>query len=270
MIFPRSRALNRTLGTIRASFLLAMRQFLADPQWIIPMLVAPFFFTLVSVVLYNVNSGEQLLYVEVGGSAMGMWATVVYGPGQSLGFDRWNGTLTPTLLAPTNLVWVVSGRVFWYALVGLLSSLSVFAAGLLWLGASLTFVSVPLLALGAVVGFVSLSAFGILLSSAYLLTRNAVYIQNGLELPLYILTGTMFPVTLLSQFPRLVGFALGPTWAIDAVRLAALPTYRTIGFGYLTDLAISMGETTAYFVLALFVFQRIERRTRSEGTLEKV
>src|SRR5208283_5191373 len=120
---------------VRASMVLAEKNFVADPQWIIPSIIAPFIFTMVALFFYAGASGaggDALLSAVLGGGLMGVWGTTVYGSANSIGFDRWNGTMESTLAAPAPLLWIVLGRVLWNTFIGVINGFIVLGIGLLW------------------------------------------------------------------------------------------------------------------------------------------
>ncbi len=270
MTLTETASLRSNTLALWGSMVLAMRNFFADPQWIIPSIVAPFLFTVVTLYLYGPSAPAQLLYVVLGGAFMGMWGTTVYNSANSLAFDRWNGTLETTLGAPTPMIWVAMGRVLWNTFVGLLNAFLILIVGLLWLGRSSSIHDPVMFVLASAVTFVSLSSLGLFLTTAYVMTRKALFLSNALEFPLYIATGTMFPIALLPFASQGVALALGPTWGFDAIRVAALHGYQGIGTSVWVDLLITVAETVATFGLAWMLFQRVERRARSEGDLGRI
>jgi ABC-2 type transport system permease protein len=254
---------------VRASMYMSMKLLLADPQWLIPVIIAPFIFTLVALFLYRNVSGPILLYAVLGAGLMGMWGTTVYGSGSSVTTDRWNGTMEATLAAPIPLVWIVVGRVIWNTLIGLVNGAAILVIGVLWFRTGFSVADPPLFALATVLTFLSLSSFGLMLSTVYVLSRKGGFISNSIEIPVYIATGTMFPVILLPLVVQPISFAIGPTWGIDAIRVAALPGYTGIGTGYWFDLVVMLAATACYFALAFYLYVRVERLAKRNGTLEE-
>lgn len=254
---------------VKAAMYLQMKNFLADPQWIIPSIIAPFIFTLVALLLFASVTGPILLYAVLGGGLMGMWGTTVYGSGSSITFDRWNGTMEATLAAPVPLIWIIIGRVTWNTMIGVLNGVAILIIGVLWFRTGIAVADPVLFFIASVATFISLSSFGLLLSTIYVLSRKSGFIMNSLEIPVYIATGTMFPVVLLPFFVIPISFILGPTWGIDAIRKAAISGYVGIGTSYWEDLLIMAAATAAYFAISFYLFVRVERLAKENGTLEE-
>jgi ABC-2 type transport system permease protein len=261
----------KILQVLKASVFLTSKLFFADPQWIIPNIIAPFIFTLVAFFLFQgqTSSSSFLLYLVLGSGLMGMWGTTIYASANSIGFDRWNGTMESTLAAPIPLSWIALGRVLFNTLQGVLNAVFILVIGLLWFRVGFTLVNPPAFFFASVVTFLSLSSFGLLMTTILLLSRKGGFITNSMEIPVYIATGTMFPVILLPVVYLPFAFMLAPTWGIEAIRIAALPGYVGIPTTYWVDMAIMVVETFAYVGLAFFLFKRVEAYAKKMGTLEE-
>ena len=98
---------------VTASFRQQLIQFLADPQWIIPSIIAPFVFTAVMLFMYPEKSDTIVLQAVLGGGVLGMWGNTLFASSFTLSYDRMNGTLENILVTPTNLYDVILGRSLW-------------------------------------------------------------------------------------------------------------------------------------------------------------
>jgi ABC-2 type transport system permease protein len=256
---------------LKACIVLTAKLFFADPQWIVPSIIAPFIFTLVAFFLFGgeTSSGSFLLYLVLGSGLMGMWGTTIYGSSNSIGFDRWNGTIESTLAAPIPLSWIALGRVLFNTFEGVINALFILIIGLVWFQVGFGVVNPGLFFLASVSTFLSLSAFGLLMCTVILLSRKGGFITNSMEIPVYIATGTMFPVSILPIVALPFAFLLAPTWGIEAIRLSALPGYTGLATNYWTDLGLLAVETLAYLGLAFVLFKRVEAYAKRNGTLEE-
>jgi ABC-2 type transport system permease protein len=263
--------IGRRAQVLKACIVLTGKLFFADPQWIIPNIIAPFVFTLVAFFLFGgqTTTPTFLLYLVLGSGLMGMWGTTIYGSSNSIGFDRWNGTMESTLAAPIPLSWIALGRVLFNTFEGVINALFILIIGLLWFKVGFGLVNPGLFLLASVSTFLSLSAFGLLMCTVILLSRKGGFITNSMEIPVYMATGTMFPVSLLPVVALPFAFILAPTWGIEAIRLSALPGYAGLSTGYWEDLAILALETAAYLGLAFVLFKRVEAYAKRMGTLEE-
>ncbi|HEV2231552.1 MAG TPA: hypothetical protein VGS18_05155, partial [Thermoplasmata archaeon] len=83
---PRS-GVSRVRST-QASLRIAALQFLADPQWLIPSMIAPVIFGIVSFELFRGSGPYFVLYAILGAGMMSMWGQTLYGSGWATGQDR--------------------------------------------------------------------------------------------------------------------------------------------------------------------------------------
>jgi ABC-2 type transport system permease protein len=261
----------RRSQVLKACIVLTAKLFFADPQWIIPNIIAPFIFTLVAFFLFGgqTTTASFLLYLVLGSGLMGMWGTTIYGSSNSIGFDRWNGTMESTLAAPIPLSWIALGRVLFNTFEGVINALFILVIGLVWFKVGFGLVNPGLFLLASVSTFLSLSAFGLLMCTIIVLSRKGGFITNSMEIPVYIATGTMFPVSLLPVVTLPFAFILAPTWGIEAIRLSALPGYTGLPTGYWEDMSILAVETAVYLLLSFVLFKRVEAYAKRNGTLEE-
>jgi ABC-type polysaccharide/polyol phosphate export permease len=253
---------------VSASLRLSVLQFMADPQWLVPSMIAPVIFGLVSFELFRGYGGSYyLIYAILGAGMMSMWGQTLYGSGWATGQDRVSGTLEPTIQAPTPYLYVVLGRVLWNVVSGLLGGLIVY---LVVVAAADSVPAVPN-PVGFAVLFVfvmlTLAAVGVVFAAFYVYTRYAGFIQNIGEFAFYVGTGCMFPVVILPFLAWPASLFFPPTWALDALRYLAIPGYHGFSWGFGWDLAGAIGTTAVYLAIAGSVFHRVERHVLEEGNL---
>jgi ABC-2 type transport system permease protein len=249
-------------ASVRMSALL----FVADPQWLIPSMIAPVIFALVSYELFLGSGPWFVLYAILGAGMMSMWGQTLYGSGWATGQDRNLGTLEPTLSSPTPYIYVVMGRVIWNTLAGLFGGLIVFIVVEATYGHPVPLDNPWAFALLFVFVIVTLAAVGIVLAAAYVYTRYAGFVQNIGEFAFYVGTGCMFPVVLLPFWSNPVSLIFPPTWALDALRYAAIPGYQGLSWGMWWDIAGALGTTTVYLAIAGTIFRRVERHVIEDGS----
>ena len=265
----------QTLRVLYSAFRMAMLHWFADPQWVIPNVIAPFVFTFVALTLFKDAGGSFGLYAVLGGGMMGMWGNTLYASGFAIDFERWQGTLEEVVAAPSNLLHVISGRSVSNALFGLTNMVAILLIAALAFRIPLGIANPILFALSIVLTLLSVSALGLIFASSFVLTRSAQVLTNGLEFPIYVISGSMFPIALLPFWVHPAAYILGPTWGIDAIRLATSPQYASQSFWAGTDvnvaialdLAVMLVITLAYVAIAAFLFKKVETKSRREGTL---
>jgi len=254
------------LRAIASSFRNQYLHFLADPQWLIPNVILPFMITLVVLILFQGQQGNFALYAILGGGMMGMWGNTLYASGWSIQFDRWNGTLEEILATPSGLIWIIGGRSLWNALVGIFNGLFILVIAVVFFHADLTMYDPFLFFVAFFATLLSLAALGLLFSSAFVLTRQAGVLTNGLEYPIYVGTGCMFPIALLPWWTGPLSLSLGPTWGIESIRFAAITGYDGFAQGFWGCLAIMAAISLLYIAISIYLFRIVEKKARIDGT----
>ncbi len=254
-----------TLAALRLSVL----QFMADPQWLVPSMIAPVIFGIVSFELFRGAGRYYLTYAILGAGMMSMWGQTLYGSGWATGQDRNFGTLEPTIQAPTPYVYVVLGRVLWNVVSGLLGGLIVFGVVVAFAGSPPTVPNPLLFAVLFVFVLLTLAAVGVVFAAFYVYTRYAGFIQNIGEFAFYVGTGCMFPIVLLPFWSNPASLLFPPTWALDALRFEAIPGYAGLSWGFGWDLLGAVATTAIYLAIAGAVFHRVERHVLETGHLSE-
>jgi ABC-2 type transport system permease protein len=254
---------------------MAMLHWVADPQWVIPNIIAPFIFTAVALTLFQGSAGPFGLYAVLGGGMMGMWGNTLYSSGSAIEFEKWQGTLEEVIATPSQLMHVITGRSVSNALFGLVNMVAVLVIAALGFQIPLGIANPLFFSISLFLTLLSVSALGLIFASAFVLSRSAQTLTNGLEIPLYIISGSMFPVALLPFWIHPAAYVLGPTWGIDAIRLATSQEYASQTFwtgmswntAIILDLTIMLAITVGYVALATVLFKMVETRSRVHGTL---
>jgi ABC-2 type transport system permease protein len=256
------------LKALTASFRHQALMFLAEPQWIIPNIIAPFVLALVVLMIFQDPGPEALLYAVLGGGMMGMWGNTLYASGFSIQSDRWWGTVDAIFAAPSPLIWIIGGRTIWNALIGIINGLFVLVVAVLIFGMPFEIADLPLFLLAFLLTLLSLAALGMLFSAAFVLTRSAQVLTNGLEFPIYVGTGSMFPIALLPFWTNPLSLSLAPTWGIDAIRTAALTEYSQ-GFstGYWGDLTALVLLSLFYLTASIWLYRAVDSKARQTASL---
>ena len=257
------------LKAVTSSFKQQGLQFLADPQWIIPSIIAPFMFTIVALYMYGDVNESIMLTAVLGGGVLGMWGNMLFASGFSITYDRYNGTIEPIMLTPTHMIDIIAGRSIWNTFIGLLNALLVFVFASLIFGVGMN-VAEPLLFVPMLVlTLLSLATIGIMLSALFVLTRASFVVMTILEFPIYVFSGALFPVSVLPEVIQPISYILAPAWGVDAMKQTAIGSgYETMmGWGVGLDVAMMFILMAVYIAAAYILFKTIERNIRNSGTL---
>ena len=242
-------------------------QFLADPQWIIPSIIAPFMFTIVALYMYGDVDGPIVLTAVLGGGVLGMWGNMLFSSGFTILYDRYNGTVEPIMLTPTHLIDVIAGRSVWNTFIGLINAMLVFVFAELIFGVGVS-VAEPLFFFPMLIlTLFSLATIGLMLSAMFVLTRASFAVMTILEFPIYVFSGALFPVSVLGPL-KPASYLLAPSWGVDAMKQTAVEGYESmVSWGIHFDVLMMFLLMLVYVTMAFILFKVIERNIRESGTM---
>jgi ABC-2 type transport system permease protein len=254
-----------TLASLRVSFLM----FMADPQWLIPSMIAPVVFGLVSFELFAGAGPYFLVYAILGAGMMSMWGQVLYGSGFATWQDREFGTLEPIIQSPSPYLFVIWGRIIWNVIAGLIGGVIVYVVVVLAGGAPPAIANPLAFVVLFLFTMVTLSSVGIVFAAVFVYSRYGGFVQNIGEFAFYVGTGCMFPVVLLPFWTNPIALFFPPTWALDALRYSAIPGYVGFGWGLEWDLVGAAATSLFYFATAGMLFRKVERYVIEQGNLSE-
>lgn len=205
-------------------------------------------------VFQKAGLGSYLQFITPGVIAMTVLFTSVFS-GIELLWDRQFGFLKETLVAPVPRMWIMLGRTLGGATVavlqGMLLLLIALAAGFRLHDA----LSLPMALLFMVLIALTFTAFGTAIASVLSDFQGFQFVMNLLVMPLFFLSGAMFP---LANLPKALALltALDPlSYGVDGLRHALINAGH---FGLPTDLAVLSVCAALLLVLASYLFGRIQ------------
>jgi len=205
-------------------------------------------------VFKQAGMGSYVQFIAPGLIAMTVQFTSSFS-GFELILDRQFGFLKETLVAPVPRVWIILGRILGSATVaccqGLFFLVACLVAGFRWHDAS----SLPL-------AFLFMGMIGILFSAVGSAIGSALSDPQGFQLiigffvmPVFFLSGAMFPLTNLPR-PLQILTGLNPlTYGVDGLRHALLGAAH---FGLGTDLSVVSAVAAVMLCVSSWLFSRIQ------------
>jgi len=187
-----------------------------------------------------------------------------WGVNLTLSMDRELGTLEHNFLAPLRRDTFVLGSALASLVISTLAGVLLLVLGEVLFGAR--YLSAVVLAMPALLlTMVALVGLAHLIAAAVLLLRQADMIVDGVTFALAVLSGVLFPVTVLPVWVRPLALALPTTYALDVLRHQALGTapLLPVPLAY----AAASGGAVALVVVGRWTFRRAERRLEAAGTL---
>lgn len=222
----------------------------------------PLFFATVAFLVYRIHADDRtLLFAAVGASVMGVWSSVSTSGSNVVQRERRQGTLELLVAAPVPMPLVLLPVTVAMATIGLVSM----AVTLLWgrfvFGIDVHVVHPWLFLLSLPVTVVSVGAVGFLLSVTVVRFRSAWAMGSALELPVWLVSGFLVPLSVLPGWVRPLSWLLAPTWGVRAIRTSAL------GGNPWPDLAMCLLVGAAYLAVGMLAAESVLRSARLHASL---
>jgi ABC-2 type transport system permease protein len=225
-------------------------------------IVTPITYASIAFFLYRRGGGEQtLLWVSLGAAFMGLWASTLWGAGNTIQRQRSQQTLEFAIAAPTPFLVSLIGTSLGSSTVGLYSLVATLAWGRLLFDVPLELAHPFLFALSLPVAVLSLGLLGIVMAATLILYRYAWALANTLEYPIWLAAGLLAPIALLPDWVHPISYALAPTWGAKAVRESVL------GGSPLAAIGMCLGLAAVYLAVGFFLVRNFERLARQRATL---
>ena len=234
------------------------------PDSFIPLMTAPLFTIIFLMIVRNAGRADLSPYAVVAPVFISLWWFALFHGGLVVQTDRWSQTLEMHVAAPTSFAAIVYGRILTVTAVGSLSFVEVWLVARYVLGAPVVIHHPWLLAATLVATAFAMAATALVMTSLFVLIRNAFTLANSISFPFYVLGGVLVPVALLPGWIQPLSKVVFLSWSADLLRASLAPgPVPDVGF----RLAMIVGLAAAGFALAADLLRRVLRRIRVTGEL---
>ena len=245
---------------------MTLKQNLSDGFVIFTVFIQPLLVALLGLWMLQEKGPEFAIYIVVGSGMAGLWSSLVFVAGNAVSIERWFGTLETLVGVPTPLATVVFGKNLANVAQSLVSMVLCYLLASLFFGYPLT-VAMPgafIVSIAAVA--IAFICFGLVIAPIFVLNPQIAQFQNGLEFPVYVVSGFLFPVAMLPIWTVPVSYALPTYWAARALHAAAQATepLASIALSWVVLLATS----SAYVLVGAVMFRSFIRRAKEKATLD--
>ena len=205
-------------------------------------------------VFRKAGQGNYIEFLTPGVIAMTILFTSIFS-GIEIIWDRQFGFLKETLVAPVSRFNIMVGRTLGGATVATLQGILVFLISLAFGFRPVNLFFSPLILLVMILIALLFTALGTAIASVLEDMHGFQLIMNFLVMPLFFLSGALFP---LEGLPKTIGTItrFNPlTYGVDALRGSFTNTFH---FGLLSDLAILGAVTFLILVIGSYLFSKIQ------------
>jgi ABC-2 type transport system permease protein len=245
---------------------MGIRHSATDAFVIFAVFIQPLIIAVLGLFMLRERGGDYGMFVVVGSGLTGLWSSLLFVSGNAITRERWTGTLEALVGVPTPLWMIVLGKNLAHVVQSLGAMVLSYILASFLFGYPLSIGQpVPFL-LSLVFIVISFVSLGLVLSPLFIVNPEVQHFQNGLEYPVYILAGFLFPILLLPNWTNPLSYALAPYWAARALHSAAA------GEATWTSLSVDWGMmlllATIYVLVSALLFQRLVEKARRDATLD--
>lgn len=259
------RVLAKYWRTILVVAEMNFRQQMTDGFILFTVLFQPIIIALLGLWMLQDKGADAAMFVVVGSGLTGLWSSLLFISGNSIGAERWTGTLESLVAIPTPFEVIVFGKNLANVVQSLLSMVLGYFVAAFAFGYSLS-IQQPLLFVSSVIlAVIAFVSFGLIIAPIFVMNPGVRAWQNAMEFPVYVLCGFLFPIALLPGWTTPVSYLLPPYWA--AVALHGTST----GGASLNETLFAWGMMLLFSVIDLFIASRLFKlmlyKARADATL---
>ncbi|HJZ57678.1 MAG TPA: ABC transporter permease [Gemmataceae bacterium] len=205
-------------------------------------------------------------FVVLGAAMTTFWLNVLWGMGAQLYWERDSGNLELYVMSPAPMMGILTGMALGGMTTTVVRAAAITTAGVILFDVPIDPTSWWLLAAVFVLTLSALYGLGMMFASVFLLWgREAWHVVNLLQEPVYLLTGTNFPVSIFPRAVAVLASVIPLTAGMDAMRQVLFRARGVFPVG--AEMAILAGLSAVFLFAAHRCLRYLERRAKEEGKL---
>jgi ABC-2 type transport system permease protein len=205
-------------------------------------------------VFARAGEGSYLQFMAPGVIGMSVLFTAMFS-GIAMLWDRQFGFLKETLVAPVPRIWIMLGRTLGGATVAIIQGVLIFVVTLIVGFRPQSMLAVPVAFLIIILVAVVFAALATAIGSTLKEMQGFQMIMNFLVMPLFFLSGALYPLKGLPAPLRVLTHVDPLTYGVDGVRGTLIGTSY---FGVALDVAVLLGVGVLFLILGAWRFSKIE------------
>jgi ABC-2 type transport system permease protein len=208
------------------------------------------------------GTSEYIPYVLIGAIFSTYMFTAVWSMGNALRNEMFYGTLEHILCSPVRPLYILVGKGLYNSMFSTIFVIVQLCICVVFFGLELTLSKILPMVFFLLLLVIGLYGVGFIAAALTLLIKEAHGVLHMFEYILFLFTPIRYPVE-VHPITRAVSALIPLTYALIALRGILLG----VQFSFIKNALILLGIDIVIIPFGLFIFARVERRTKIRGTL---
>ena len=255
------------IKVIISTMILQMKQSFARPMFRFCLIANPILNTILLYEMFRESGATNYMaYVTLGAGLMGLWGCICFSSAGDINRERFSGTLALIFTAPAGFPTIILGKIIGNTIMSLLTMIISLMTSVIFFRIQLQLADTLYFLIALFAAIVSFIVISSVIACILTLSRKTELYMNCIEIPIILLCGFAFPVSVLPFGIRIVSYTLAPTYAVELMRMAVWGI--TDKEEFFEKLLVLMILTLIYAVISVFLYKKIDRSVRIAATLE--
>ncbi|MDQ0190910.1 ABC transporter permease [Alicyclobacillus cycloheptanicus] len=212
--------------------------------------------------------GSEVLYLVIGALLWGFLSILFDEVANSIGYERWEGTIEYTFMAPIRRLTHLLGTCFWGVSYGVLRTIVVLIVVALFFHLPMHNANLPAAIVVLLISSLSFMGLGLIAAVLPLLsTERGVQATHIIQGIILLISGVYYPITVLPHWAQWMAWLSPATYALQMTRAALL---HHAGFGLLWKQMLELAGIGILLIpVGLAIFMTAERYAMRTGRLKR-
>lgn len=241
-----------------------------EPSWLIFDILLPLLAVVALLLVYRTLGADRRFegYVILGGAMTAFWLNTIWLMAMQFRWEKQSGNLEIYMVAPPHLTWILVGMALGGSVATTIRAATVMAVGALMFDVPFQWQNSWAAVVVLMTTISALYGVGMTAASLFLrFGRGVEKVMESLQEPVYLLTGSFFPVRALGLGLAVAGSVVPLTLGLDALRQLLLPGDALQLLAWPVETAILALYAVVAFAVSRWSLARMEQMAKREGTL---
>lgn len=258
--------INRYIFTFVYSFVAQFKQRSVDKLFWSMIILQPLIITILILFIFYGGIADYIsLSTIIGSSIIALITSIVQASAHSINLERWLGTIDNLMMTPSSFMTIILGSVSAQILLTYTSLITSYSAAKIFFGKVEHLENVIPFVFAIVLSAYALISLGILLAPLFTIAEITFW-ANSLQYPLYIICGSVIPLSVLPKFLYPFAYIFPPYWASKILVYTTNTNFKWENFFEIS--IILMLVSSIYFLASRILFKSLLNFARKNSSFQ--